>query len=195
MAAETINLTIDEVNTLKFGIDIQGLDTTMVEARVIMESHGMNLGFPGTFSKGEVTVNIPILSRILKPDTYNAKLELIIEGERIFRPIEIEIILSQPVKVVAALGQTCESMKVTSPPVITASVLSPHTKTVDILIKENIDSLISAKNIPELLEVYSAKVLLKERYEKLDIVEITSIINDACQTHFGKNFLQIKQDT
>jgi hypothetical protein len=206
MAEETITLTIDEVNTLKFGIEIQGLDTTMVEARFVIESIGMNLEFPGKFENGEVDVNIPILSRILKPGTFQAKLELVIEGERLFRPMDIDVELVQPVSVAATLGEATvkvsDAAKKHAPkkklstngdtsPSVTASVVASRAKRPDELIADHIIELAKAKNVNALLYTYSNKVLLRESFLPLSIKDVMPVIESACKKHFGKTFTEV----
>ena len=196
MEDNKVTLTIDEVNTLKFGVEVKGLDTSRLAARLIIESNGFNFDFPGTVSNGEVDVNIPIMTNMLTPNTYSAKLEIVVEGERLFTPMNLDIEFVQPVTVAANLGFTSsvsESTKSVSaePVVIKAATVKKYVKPVDLLIKENIDTLSKAKNTNELLFLYSKTVLLRESFIPINIADVMPVLDTACTTHFGKMFSDV----
>jgi len=212
MEKEKIKLTIDEANQLVFGVEISGIDNVTVDPRFVIELSGMNLEFPGTYNDGEVTVDIPILTKILDADTYTAKLELVLEENRFFVPLEVEVDLVLPIKVHAAVSSKVLRKKYSS---VTENSLEANpansneikikgklvkTKTLDDLIAEEIDHLAKAKNVNELLFSYSKHILLRESYLPLNIQDIMPKLNEVSQKLFNKNFteytkqLKVKDD-
>jgi len=185
---ETIELNISEHNSLAFDVEITGISTDKVDVRFVVESNNMDLSFQGKMENNSVTVDIPILSNIIKPDAYKGRLEFVLEGEKFFTPVETIVELIQPVSISASVKEsnttTKKPVKETSSPTVTVKRKETiHDKVID-----NITALAEAESIDELLHVYSQKVLLKETYVPLNIKEVMPIIDKASNQKFGLSF-------
>jgi len=179
-----ITLVLDEQQELEFDVEVQGITTDNVDVRFVLESTGMNFAFPGKLEKGIVTIDIPILSQYLKPDTYEGKLEFVFEGEKYFAPMKTKVELVQPVKIAAEVKET---KKVNSPSVMeeikAPTVRVRQVKTINEKILENLDAFAKASNKDELLEMYNEKVVKEE-----NIKEALSLIDAVCKNGKGKSF-------
>jgi len=183
--SNNITLVLDEQQSLEFDVDVQGVTTDNVDVRFVLESRNINFSFPGKLNDGVVTIDIPILSKYLKPDTYNGKLEFVFEGQKYFSPMEAKVELIQPVKVKAEVKEGKKVIKKSSiiENIKTSGVRVKKTKTLNEKIIENINVFAKANNKEELLELYSEKVV-----DKGNIREALSLIDSVCKNKFGKSF-------
>lgn len=210
---KVVTIPLDEQNNLVFGVEIKGITTSDISPSFVIESDGMNIEIPGVYDNGEVTIDVPILNKYLDENLYNGKLELVIEGERIFTPLDLNVELYKSIEVEANVvdegikenqhkdkkssGKKQKSDSKSSDkskPEITATVVESNPKPKQSekeLIGENIDDLIKAKNSNQLLYEYSNKVLQREKYIPINIKDILPKLNEVSQELYGKNFKEI----
>lgn len=111
---------LDSDNELKFSIEIEGVAQASVRSQFIIEGpRGIDLGFQGKASSGEVTVEVPTLKGVLSEGTYRTRLEVFVD-DRIFVPLRLEALIKPTVRVEAAVRT---AQRATSP-VVKATVIS-----------------------------------------------------------------------
>jgi HK97 family phage prohead protease len=99
----TVELLLDEQTELKFDMEIQGADARKALPRFVIETDKMDLSFSGKMDGDTVVFDIPILANTLETNQYKCRLELVVEGDRFFTPMEATLDALLPVKVRAGL--------------------------------------------------------------------------------------------
>jgi hypothetical protein len=93
---EVIELNLDKENDLQFRVVVEGAGARSV--RLLIESEGMNLSFPGRMNGDIVDVTVPPIKSVLGEGKYTAALEVIAE-DRFFEPLRFEVDLSESIKI------------------------------------------------------------------------------------------------
>lgn len=102
---ETIKLDIEKSNELLFRVTVEGLTPTTTIVRLVCEgTDGVSTMFLGKAVDDVVQFELPPLKGRLSEGTYASRVEVLIE-DRYFKPIQFEIDLCQPVKVMAEAVQ------------------------------------------------------------------------------------------
>lgn len=97
----TIELNLAKENKLSFRIDVSGTEEAPSEARLVCVTEGLEYGFPCALSGEDLEVSIPRMEGKLNPGSYEARLEVIVEGTR-FVPVKTELTFKAPVRVAVA---------------------------------------------------------------------------------------------
>ena len=99
---ETVKLDIDKPNELLFRVTIEGLAPTSTTVRLVCEGDdGVSMMFKGKASSDNVVhFELPTLKGRLAEGKYMGRVEVLVE-DRYFSPVQFEIDLCQPIKVVA----------------------------------------------------------------------------------------------
>jgi len=196
MAAERLILDNREVNTIEFGVDVKGIETKNIKARYVIEKEGVQLTFETLVVNAEAVFNLPVLKEMIGPGEYNSRLEIIVENERLFTPVnDLEIEIIQPIDVTAT-RPTAKGKGAKKSPTkrkkavnesgddkegITVSGVRKRRSIAD-LIEENLDELAGAKNVNNLLFIYSQKVLLREHFIPISIIDVMPELDKVCKT-------------
>lgn len=96
MAISKINL--KESNGLEFSVSLQGAETNSAKTRFCVVTEDKEIAFTGSVTDGKVKFNIPVLENIIKPGTYECKLEVMVD-EYYFVPLNETIEFMVPVGV------------------------------------------------------------------------------------------------
>jgi len=99
-----ISILLDEQNQLKFDVEVQGVSSSSIQPRFIIEADNMDLSFNGKFDNNQVTVDLPILAKALQTQQYNCRLEFVVEGEKFFRPMEATLDAVMPTRIRAGIA-------------------------------------------------------------------------------------------
>ncbi len=99
-----IRILLDEQQQLTFDVEVQGVSSSRIQPRFIIETDEMDISFSGKMIDGQVTVELPILSKTLETTEYNCRLEFIVEGEKFFTPMQATLDAVLPVKVRAGIN-------------------------------------------------------------------------------------------
>ena len=98
---QLVDLELDSDNELNFMVKVEGSRPGESTCRLMIEGPEMSYTFPGTVDdRGEVTVVIPSMDKILKEGTYKSDLEVIVD-DRIFKPLSLSVNFEKTVKVTA----------------------------------------------------------------------------------------------
>lgn len=98
---QSVDLELDSDNELNFMVKVEGSRPGESSCRLMIEGPEMSYTFPGTVDgRGEVTVVIPSMERVLKEGTYKSDLEVIVD-DRIFKPLSLSVNFEKTVKVTA----------------------------------------------------------------------------------------------
>lgn len=192
---ERIDLYLGEATTLTFGVDVHGVSVVNLSPRLVIASlhPGMNVAVTGIYENGKATFDLPILSNILTPGIHKASLELILEKERFFNPLNIEIdFIGNPVaEATFDTRNTNETVQINNNTVITSRLIRKEAKkTEEELIVENITLFSNCKNPQSLCFEYSKRVLLREGYIPLNAGEVISKLDLVCQMNFNCTFAE-----
>ncbi len=97
-------LLLDEDNELRFNVAVEGSGTGSVKSRfLINKTDGFSLCFEGHANpEGEVEVEVPSLTGVLKEGTYDTRLEVLVD-DRIFVPLEMTAKIKKSIKVEATI--------------------------------------------------------------------------------------------
>lgn len=193
---ERIELLLHEATALTFGVDVHGTTVSKLLPRLSIESSvpGMQILISGTYDGGNVMFDLPILSNLLSHGTHVATLELILEGERYFTPLKIELeCIGKPnieTKIITQVLQGTPQPEIytSTSYKITAKLKKDTKKTEEELIAENIDILAQCKNVQSLCFEYSKKILMRPNYIPLNAKEIMLKLDLFCQNTFQKTF-------
>lgn len=99
-----IRILLDEQQQLTFDVEVQGVSSSRIQPRFIIETDAMDISFHGKMIDNVVTVDLPILSKTLETTEYNCRLEFVVEGEKFFTPMEATLEAVLPVKVRAGIN-------------------------------------------------------------------------------------------
>lgn len=195
---ETLELILNEQNTLSFEVDINGITNEKIEVNFVIENDGMDLSFKGTLVEGVVEIQLPILTSILKAKTYAAKMAFVIENTKYFEPLHTNVEFIQPISITtkpkrSAVKKSVVKEDVTSDITI-SSVKVTKVKPVMERLKDSIESLAKAENVGTLISIYNKEVLLKENADT-DVKDAVSFIDAFCQDEYNKTFKQFIADT
>ena len=105
-------LLLDEDNELRFNVAVEGSGAGSFKSRfLINKADGFDLCFEGQASSdGEVEVEVPSLTGVLKEGTYDTRLEVLVD-DRIFVPLKMTARVKQSIKVEAAIRTTKKKSK------------------------------------------------------------------------------------
>lgn len=95
---DDIELKIDQDNELTFDVMIEGTSNPPSVIRLMCEGNDFAYSFDGEIGDDGVSVAIPPMNERMVPGSYNARLEMVIEG-RYLVPIELPIRFKEAVKV------------------------------------------------------------------------------------------------
>jgi hypothetical protein len=156
----TVILLHHQTSILEFNVDVQGIDTENMNARLIIESNDMELGFKGV-SKGANTweVKIPPLT-MLECTTYQFYIDVVVDGYY-FKPLQgkIGIVNSIDMNATTPINTSTAPSPVSPPdlpktPIITVStpIIEPATPPVTV-ISPPINDVIKSTVKPEVPEI------------------------------------------
>jgi len=196
---ETIELNISENNALSFDVDIQGITSEKVEVRFVIETSGMDLSFNGVMEAGVVSIDLPILSEVLKPKTYQSKMVFIVENTKYFEPMHVLVDLVQPVSITASVNEAKKTVlkkedAVVSEEISFGKISVTKTKPVMERMEDALPSMSTAKGIDGLLSVYKKEVLLNENSD-VSAKEALEFINAFTKDKFSKSFSEYVKDS
>ncbi len=105
-------LLLDEDNELRFNVAVEGSGSGSVKSRfLINKADGFDLCFEGQASAGgEVEVEVPSLTGVLKEGTYDTRLEVIVD-DRVFVPLKMTARVKQSIKVEAVIRTSKKKTK------------------------------------------------------------------------------------
>jgi hypothetical protein len=105
-------LLLDEDNELRFSVAVEGSGTGSVKSRfLINKTDGFALCFEGHANpEGEVEVEVPPLTGVLKEGTYATRLEVLVD-DRIFVPLEMTAKIKKSIKVEATIRTSRKKSK------------------------------------------------------------------------------------
>jgi hypothetical protein len=190
---EKIELNISERNTLDFDVEIEGITNETVAVKFVMEKNGMEVGFDGVLNEGTVSIDIPILSGMMKPDTYASKMVFIVEGDKYFEPMHVMTELIQPVMITTSIKESSTKKKAAvteekkSGDITFSNIKVTSTKPIMERLEDALPELAKAKNMKSLLSVYNKDVLLKESSDTTAKAAI-EFIDAFCKDRFGHTF-------
>ena len=193
---ETLELILNEQNTLSFEVDINGITNEKVDVNFVIENEGMNLSFKGTLIEGVVEIQFPILNSVLKAKTYAAKMAFVIENTKYFEPLHTNIEFVQPISITTKAKAPAKKKVVkedTVEGITISSVKVTKTKPIMERLDDALADLASAKNVGALISIYNKDVLLRENAET-DTKDAINFINDFCQDKYNKTFKEYIAD-
>ena len=187
---ETLELILNEQNTLSFEVDISGITNEKIDVNFVIENDGMDLSFKGTLVEGVVEIQFPILSSVLKAKTYAAKMAFVIENTKYFEPLHTNVDFVQPISITTKAKASATKKVVKEDTVEGITISSVKVSKVKPIMERLDDALVnlaSAKNVGSLISIYNKEVLLKED-ALTDTKDAIDFINDFCQDKYGKTF-------
>lgn len=152
---ETVELKLDEDNSLVFEVKIEGDSRGQPIYRLVCEAGNMSYGFKGEPSEDGIQVTIPKLAESLRPGTYDAHLEVVIEN-KLFIPLQFQTKFDVSTKVVAEAVKVVSKKPVEN--VVSASVSvvkKTETKIPTPAVKQKVQT--EAKKTVTLRDMYAAK--------------------------------------
>lgn len=190
---EKLIINNSEPTNISFGVEIQGSTTNNVKARFVLTSQGISYVFETFVINKEANFDLPILRDRVTPGLYSAKLEVVVENERLFTPIsELETEIIQPVSVVATPTIKTESKKIPESTKIEETLVKvtkvQKRPSVHQLIESHLEELAQSSNINKLLYTYSSKILLRENFIPLNIKDVLPDLNVVCQRVHNMTF-------
>jgi len=194
---ETLELILNEQNTLSFEVDISGITNEKVEVNFVIENEGMDISLRGTLVEGVVEIQIPILASVLKAKTYAAKMAFVIENTKYFEPLHTNVEFVQPISITTSPAKSSVKKKVVKEDAVEgitiSSVKVTNTKSIMERLDDSIKSLAEAKNIGSLISIYNKDVLLNENAitEPKDAIEF---IDSFCLDKYKKTFKEYIAD-
>ncbi len=196
---ETLELSLNETQELSFDVAIQGITNEKVDVKFVIETNDMELSFDGIMENGSVLVNLPILSEILKPKTYQSKMIFIVENSRYFEPMHVMVDMVQPVSITASINETKKTVIKKEETTIKEDISFGNitvTKTKPIMerMEEALPEMIKATGIDNLLGVYKKDVLLKEDSD-VSAKDMLDFVNAFTKDKFGKTFSEYVKDS
>jgi len=194
---ETLELILNEQNTLSFEVDITGITNEKVDVNFVIENEGMDISLRGTLVEGVVEIQIPILSNVLKAKTYAAKMAFVIENTKYFEPLKTNVEFIQPISITTSVKSAVKTEKVVKEDVVAgisiSSVKVTKTKPIMERLDDTIKSLAEAKNIGSLISIYNKDVLLNEN-AITDPKDAIDFIDSFCSDKYNKTFKEYIAD-
>lgn len=166
-----IDILLDEQNTLKVGLDVQGVSTKNMKTRLVIETgDGFDLSFDGSSFNDDtksVDFTIPILASNLVAGEYKSRLEVILDGDRYFVPNQPDINAVMPIKVKAAIESSAKVNKDIRKPVEIKAEITIEEPVADAVVDEkdgfNVEAAL--EELKDNIEAYAAEVKLDKGKE------------------------------
>jgi hypothetical protein len=194
---EKIVLNLSERNTLNFEVEIDGITNEKVDVKFVVENEGMELAFDGVLNEGTVTIDIPIMSKMLEAKTYASKMVFIVENDKYFEPMHVMTEFVQPVSITTKLveksAKKTDKVQESKGDISFGNIKVTSTKPIMERLEDALPDLAKAKNMKSLLEVYNKEVLLKENSDTTGKAAV-EFIDAFCKDKYGKTFKEYIKD-
>ena len=119
-------LSLTEKQSLSFKLEIENADPSQVEGSFVIRSEGFDISIPAVIGDGRLEANIPALSGILEADVYDCYIDIVVEGEKYFRPISEQVKFLKETKVSAEFETSTVAKRVDNTKVSVKVNSYPH---------------------------------------------------------------------